>query len=117
MSTQRGELATILLQIDSDGSGAIDYTEFLAAMIDRKQYLREDICWSAFKVFDRDGSGTIGHSEVVNVLGDGNVKSVLGKEIIDNIFGAIDADGDGKRLARIRYFNGCPSKGGWVGGR
>ena len=89
-------MTTLIKQIDSDGSGAIDYTEFLAATLGRQQYLREEICWAAFKVFDRDGSGSIGHSEVVNVLADGNVESVLGKEIIDNIFGAVDTDGDGE---------------------
>ena len=53
------ELKSLMEQIDSDGSGQIDYTEFLAATLDKKQYLKEDICWAAFRVFDRDGNGII----------------------------------------------------------
>jgi len=43
----------------ADGTGAINYTEFLAASLDRRAYLREDVCWTAFSVFDLDGDGRI----------------------------------------------------------
>jgi hypothetical protein len=44
------ELRELINNIDSDGSGQIDYTEFLAATLDKKQYLKEDVCWAAFRV-------------------------------------------------------------------
>merc|ERR1712228_583595 len=33
----------IMQEVDSDSSGAIDYTEFLAATLDKRLYLKEDI--------------------------------------------------------------------------
>ncbi|CAE7252857.1 CPK2 [Symbiodinium sp. CCMP2592] len=47
-----------VLGVDSDGSLKIDYTELLAATLDR-MYSQEDVCWSAFRVFDRGGDGKI----------------------------------------------------------
>merc|ERR1712093_517373 len=54
----------VLMGIDTDGSGVIDYTEFLAASIDCKLYCQESSCWEAFCIFDRDGSGTISSDEL-----------------------------------------------------
>merc|ERR1712183_1149482 len=34
-----------LMQIDSDGSGEIDYTEFLAAVLDRQIYFKREAVW------------------------------------------------------------------------
>eukprot|EP00913_Durusdinium_trenchii_P029301 g27468.t1 len=36
------DLAAIMDGVDADGSGVIDYTEFLAATLDRQQYMKED---------------------------------------------------------------------------
>merc|ERR1712196_571173 len=56
-----------LKSIDVDNSGTVDYTEFIAAVLDRQAHLREDLCWSAFRVFDRDGNGRISRQEVAHV--------------------------------------------------
>ena len=50
--------------MDADGSGVIDYTEFLAATLDKKAYIQEDVCWSAFRVFDRNGDGVLTEGEI-----------------------------------------------------
>ena len=42
--------------MDADGSGVIDYTEWIASTLNMKQYFQEDVLWAAFKVFDRDGA-------------------------------------------------------------
>ena len=34
----------ILQAIDCNGSGSLDYTEFLAAMLDQKVYMQRDCC-------------------------------------------------------------------------
>lgn len=39
---QTKELEQILTSIDTDGSGTINYTEFLAATIDKSIYLKEE---------------------------------------------------------------------------
>ena len=54
----------MLKAADTYGSGEIDYTEFLAATIDEKTYLREDYLRTAFNMFDKDGSGKIDNEEV-----------------------------------------------------
>ena len=37
---------------DTDGPGVVNYTEFIAATIDQKVNLREEILYEAFKAFD-----------------------------------------------------------------
>merc|ERR1719375_1314555 len=53
------ELERILCEIDANGLGGIEYSEFLAATMDRKFYVREGLCRAAFRVFDLDGDGYI----------------------------------------------------------
>jgi len=93
----KGEnLVEIMTDMDVDGSGSIDYTEFLAATLDQKQYQEEQVCWSAFKVFDRDGNGTITRSELEKVL----LNDALGKlgrtKSIACIMQDVDQDNDGQ---------------------
>merc|ERR1711920_739253 len=64
------DIQQIMEDVDADGSGVIDYTEFLAATLDKRTYLKEDVCWSAFRVFDRNGDGKISQDELKAVLGD-----------------------------------------------
>lgn len=73
------ELAQILCDMDSDGSGQVEFTEFLAATIDRK-YLTEDNVWSAFRVFDQNGDGKISQTEMYRVL---NTRSGEGEEAVN----------------------------------
>jgi len=91
------DLQAIMEQVDSDGSGMIDYTEFLAATMDRKTYLQEDVCWAAFRVFDRNGDGKISKEELKMVLGDDDLASGMGKTAQDlqALMAEVDTDGDG----------------------
>jgi len=89
-------LKALLEQIDSDGSGVIDWTEFIAATLDRKQYIKEEACWAAFNVFDRDGNGKISKQEIADVLNNGDLTSIIGKNLVDEILNDTDTDGDGE---------------------
>merc|ERR1719326_1918819 len=89
------DLQQIMEDVDSDGSGVIDYTEFLAATLDKRTYLKEDVCWSAFRVFDRNGDGKISQDELKAVLGDGDVTNTLGKGLVEQFMGEVDGNGDG----------------------
>merc|ERR1719159_926943 len=93
-------LMEIMKDVDSDGSGVIDYTEFLAATLSRKQHMQEDIVWSAFRVFDLDGDGQITREELAQVLS-GDTADVekalqLNKDEIEQIIAEVDEDGDGQ---------------------
>ena len=59
-----GELQEIWKCVDIDQSGFVDYSEFLAATLDRSVYLQEEKLWSAFLTFDKDGSGKISAQEL-----------------------------------------------------
>mmetsp|Transcript_86316 Transcript_86316/g.222299 ORF Transcript_86316/g.222299 Transcript_86316/m.222299 type:complete len:508 (-) Transcript_86316:486-2009(-) len=89
------DLQSIMDGVDSDGSGVIDYTEFLAATLDTKSYLSEDICWTAFSVFDLDGDGKITQEELKQVLDNGQVEEVVGQQSSAQILKEIDSNGDG----------------------
>merc|ERR1740121_164720 len=84
----------ILAGIDSDGSGQIDYTEFLAATLDKKVYEKEETLWAAFRVFDKNGDGKISQEELEKVLLETDATDEQKKEIV-TVLKANDSDGDG----------------------
>merc|ERR1712226_1477458 len=84
------DLQQIMEDVDSDGSGVIDYTEFLAATLDRRVYMKEDVCWSAFRVFDRNGDGKISPDELKAVLGNDDVEQKVGAETVAKMLNDID---------------------------
>jgi len=90
------DMQQILQDIDSDASGVIDYTEFLAATMDRRQYLEETVCWGAFVTFDRNGDGVISKDELKQVLGEDTVNDVVGADTIQLLMEDCDQNGDGK---------------------
>jgi calcium-dependent protein kinase len=76
--------------IDSDGSGEIDYTEFIAATLDARTYQTESNMWAAFCVFDKDGDGKITRDEMKErAVGCSN-------EDIVNMIKEADLNGDGE---------------------
>jgi len=89
-------LQEIMEQVDSDGSGEIDYTEFLAATLDKHHYMQEDVCWAAFRIFDLDGNGKISQEELQQVLHNGDVEQALGAEAIVELMKECDENGDGE---------------------
>jgi len=91
------DLQQILEDVDSDGSGVIDYTEFLAATLDKRAYLQEDVCWSAFRLFDKNGDGKISPEELRSVLENEEVQGVAGKDskAMEQLMAELDGNGDG----------------------
>ncbi|CAK0828672.1 unnamed protein product [Prorocentrum cordatum] len=89
------DLKEIMEGIDSDGSGVIDYTEFLAATIEKRQYIQEDVCWTAFRVFDLNGDGKITPNEMRMVLNNGNVNSLVDVQATADVLKEVDKNGDG----------------------
>mmetsp|Transcript_100675 Transcript_100675/g.244819 ORF Transcript_100675/g.244819 Transcript_100675/m.244819 type:complete len:380 (-) Transcript_100675:22-1161(-) len=93
-----GDVKQLFEQLDLDGSGEIGYTEFLAGMIDQKNYLQEELCWEAFRTFDRDGSGQIEMQELEAMLREHPTKLGPGYEETDvvRLFKEADQNGDGR---------------------
>ena len=81
----------IFKTIDTDNSGVINYTEFLAASIDKRIYLQEDKLRDAFKLFDEDKSGKISKSEISKIL-----KFKKSGAEMTKLFEKYDLNGDGE---------------------
>ena len=78
--------------IDADQNGKIDYTEFLASTIQKKNYLKNERLFETFCMFDKDNSGTITKEEIINAL---KAEKSQEKEI-EKYINAVDKNGDGK---------------------
>ena len=78
---------------DTDGSGEIDYSEWVIATMDKKKLLTEDKLLMAFNMFDKDNGGSISSVEVKDTIGVGkNIDEKLWNEIINEV----DVNGDGE---------------------
>ena len=94
---ENGEtLLEIMKSADTDGSGEINYTEFIAATIDQTIFLREDYLRTAFDMFDKDGSGRIDNDEVIALLAGDDLKHLISKDSIKQAMSEIDENGDGE---------------------
>lgn len=87
------EVDRIMKIADADGSGEIDYSEFVVATINKRKLLTDEKLVSAFSLFDKDGSGSISANEIKEVLGVGkNIDEKVWNEIITEV----DGNGDGE---------------------
>jgi calcium-dependent protein kinase len=94
---ENGEtLLELLKAADTDGSGEINYTEFIAATIDANIFLREDYLRTAFDMFDVDGGGTIDAEEIISLLQGDELGNLVSKDAIKTAMAEIDANGDGE---------------------
>jgi len=84
------ELDKLFDAIDTDKSGTIDYSEFLMATMNEQQLLSKEKLKAAFKMFDKDGSGTISREEIKEALGG------VEEEMADKIISEVDIDDDGE---------------------
>lgn len=89
------EIQAVIDSIDTDKSGTINYTEFIAATMERSVYLKEEKLWSAFRLFDKDGNGKISATELRDVLGaDDNFRNDL--KYYEQMIKEADLNGDGE---------------------
>ena len=78
----------IFKQIDVNGGGAIEYSEFMLACIPEKVLLTNENMAVVFKVFDEDGSGSISKEEIQKVFSCQNKK--ISKRVAKQILMEID---------------------------
>merc|ERR1712039_119519 len=90
------DLQLIIQEIDSDKSGQIDYTEFISAALDKRQYIQRDVCWSAFCQFDKNGDGKLSMDELKLVLETEGVSSIKNNRELEDLIKEVDKDGNGE---------------------
>jgi calcium-dependent protein kinase len=90
------ELLAIMEGADTDSSGSINYTEFIAATMEQKMYLKEENLRNAFKMFDKDGSGKISIEEMKNALGAELNDQTEDEDQWNQMIQEVDTDGDGE---------------------
>ena len=80
--------------VDIDHNNQIDYTEFLAANIDEKIFLKTEKLKEAFRIFDINDNGAIKRDDIIRVMKLENLSNK--NEIADEIIEENDFDKDGK---------------------
>ncbi|CAD7951192.1 unnamed protein product [Amoebophrya sp. A120] len=89
------ELEAMIAEVDEDGSGEIEFPEFLALMskklqaADSVEEMRE-----AFLVFDRDKSGSVTAAELKHVMN--NLGEIVTDDEVEEMIREADEDGDGE---------------------
>ena len=81
--------------MDSDGSGEVDFTEFITAAIDKRALLTKENIDAAFRTFDADGNGKITKDELQAVFAAGKAGSAT-TEVWERIMADVDKNGDGE---------------------
>ena len=88
------ELKKAFQSVDIDHNNKIDYTEFLAANLDKKIFLKEEKLKEAFRAFDINDTGSIKKEDIIRVLKLENLSDK--NEIVNSIIEENDFDKDGK---------------------
>lgn len=96
-----GDAGQMIEGIDTDGSGLVEYTEFLAATIDEKRHLEDAACRSAFQVFDTDRDGNISADDLATMLSCGRLRRSeeapeKDRAEIERMLAEVDLNGDGQ---------------------
>ncbi len=86
------EVERIMNEIDMDQNGTIDYNEFVMAATNRQKMLQKEKLEATFKIFDKDGNGSISKEEIKSLL----CARSDDKKIIDEIIKEVDSNGDGE---------------------
>ncbi|RCV36700.1 hypothetical protein SEVIR_8G003000v4 [Setaria viridis] len=96
-SPSEEELQDMVKEVDADGSGAIDFQEFLTLLARQMREANgadEDELREAFRVFDQDQNGFISRDELGHVLQ--NLGERLSDDELAEMLREADVDGDGQ---------------------
>ena len=85
------EISEFFSSIDTDKNNKIDYTEFLAATLEKKTYLQKERLFEAFCMMDKDNDGKITKDELKSIL---KLESADDK-LIEDLMNKADTNKDG----------------------
>ncbi|XP_033847722.1 guanylyl cyclase-activating protein 2-like [Periophthalmus magnuspinnatus] len=113
-------MENVFRSFDTNGDGHIDFLEYVAAVhLILRGKLKDKLVWS-FKVFDRDGNGSLDRAEVgliIKIIG--NIKQPQEPnstrnvdEIVERIFALIDKNNDSE-ISLEEFIDGA-EKDPWV---
>merc|ERR1719375_1645083 len=88
------DFAEVIQTLCTETSGGLFYTEFLAASLEKRDYLKESVCWKAFKVFDRNCDGHISLDELQRVLNSVSARDEICSDAVDELMRDFDVNGD-----------------------
>jgi len=96
---EQQDMVEVMCSLDPTGSGAVAYTDFLAATLGRQQYLTESACRAAFLRLDLDADGVLSKSDLAAlVVGAGGTSELRlsgrDREELESILEAADENGD-----------------------
>jgi calcium-dependent protein kinase len=83
----------MMKKIDANQSETIDYTEFIAAAIDKKNLLSDERIKTCFNMFDKDRSGKISLLEFKETFG---VTEIVDDAVWDELIKQADQNNDGE---------------------
>jgi calcium-dependent protein kinase len=86
------EVERIMTDIDLDKNGYIDYNEFVMAATNRQKVLNKEKLEATFKMFDKDGNGSISLDEIRSILGN----NFTDQKALEGIIKEVDSNGDGE---------------------
>jgi len=78
----------IMKMADLNGNGSIDYTEWLAATLNKQKLLNDTKLRIAFDYFDKDKSGKIDKFELKSVMG--SKRKLVDDSVWDSIIAEVD---------------------------
>ncbi len=85
----------MILQVDTDGNGEIDFSEFIEVIAKetKETHSKEEIL-SVFRAIDEQGNGYITSDELRQIMN--HLGEYIPPEEINDIIGELDTNGDGQ---------------------
>ena len=87
------EVNALLEMADTDGSGEIDYSEWLMTAVSREKLISQEKLESVFMMLDKDNSNSISVEELKSLLG---IARAVEQEIFAHAIAQVDKSGRGE---------------------
>lgn len=88
---KESEINKIFGGIDTNNSNKIEYSEFISALLEKKEFLKKEKLLESFRMLDKDDDGKISKEEIKKVL---NNEDFNEKDLTE-LISKFDLDNDG----------------------